>query len=210
MYRNTLKTVKRLFSDHSFSNNKKWNGYFVQKSLGMSEPNPKLKKHTKDLKGKTIFVSGGSRGIGLAIGLRAARDGANVVIAAKTVNPQPNLEGTIYTAAKMCQDAGGQSLAVQCNIQDEQSVINAINKTIDTFGSIDILINSASAIHLQTTERITMKSYDLMQSINNRGTFMVTKYCIPHIKNSKNGHILTLAPPIDALSQPKWFKQAGE
>lgn len=188
---------------------RKYKGYYVQKSLGLNESNPKLKKATKDLKGKTVFISGGSRGIGLAIALRAARDGANVAIAAKTVDPHPTLDGTIYTAAKKCEEVGGKALAIQCNIQDESSVESAINKTIDEFGGLDILINSASAIHIQPSESITMKRYDLMHSINSRGTFMTTKYAIPHLKQSKNAHILTLAPPMDALSQPRWFTMAG-
>lgn len=181
-------------------------GYYVQRALGGL--NTKLSS-LGSLKGKTIFVSGGSRGIGCAIGIRAARDGANVVIAAKTVDPHPKLEGTIFTAAKLCKEAGGQALAVECNLQHEESIKLAIDKAIETFGGIDILINSASALHLQSTEAISMKRYDLMHSINGRGTFMVSKYAIPHLKQSKNGHILTLAPPIDTVNQPYWFQQAG-
>jgi citronellol/citronellal dehydrogenase len=161
------------------------------------------------MQGKTVFVSGGSRGIGLAIAMKAARDGANVVIAAKTIEAHPKLEGTIYTAADACTAAGGNALALQLNLQDEESVAKAVQDTVAKFGGIDILINSASAIHLQDTESVSMKRFDLMHSINSRGTFMMSKYCIPHLKKSSNGHILTLSPPIDALQQPFWFKQSG-
>ena len=145
----------------------------------------------------------------MAIAKRAAADGANVVIAAKTIEAHPKLEGTIYTAAKECEDAGGKALAVQLNLQSEESVEKAVEETVAKFGGIDILVNSASAIHLQDTESVSMKRYDLMHSINGRGTFMMTKYCIPHLKKSGHGHILTLSPPIDALQQPFWFKQSG-
>lgn len=189
-----------------------WKGYFVQKSLARNSPNPILKSVTPhhSLKGKTVFISGGSRGIGLAIGLRCAKDGANVVIAAKTVDPHPKLEGTIYSAAKECDEAGGSGFAVQCNIQDEESVKTAVDQAVEKYGGIDILINSASAVHIQESETISMKRYDLMHSINGRGTFMVTKYVLPHLKTSnKNPHILTLAPPIHALWEPSWFRNAG-
>lgn len=132
-----------------------------------------------------------------------------MVIAAKTVEAHPKLEGTIFTAADACKEAGGNALALKLNLQDEESVEKAVQETVAMFGGIDILINSASAIHLQDTETVSMKRYDLMHSINSRGTFMMSKYCIPHLKKSDNGHILTLSPPIDALQQPFWFKQSG-
>lgn len=141
--------------------------------------------------------------------MKAAKDGANVVIAAKTIEPHPNLEGTIYTAAESCREAGGKALAIQLNLQDEDSVAKAVEATVAEFGGIDVLINSASAIHLQDSETVSMKRFDLMHSINSRGTFMMSKYCIPHLKASNNAHILTLCPPIEALQQPFWFKQCG-
>ncbi len=155
------------------------------------------------LKGKTLFVSGGSRGIGLAIALRAARDGANVTIAAKTADPHPKLPGTIYTAVKEIEEAGGKGLAIQCDIREEQQVADAVKKTVATFGGIDVLVNNASAISLTGTLQTDMKRYDLMNGINARGTFLCGKYCIPHLKESPNAHILTLSPPLDMRSQ--WF-----
>jgi len=157
-----------------------------------------------DLKGKTLFVSGASRGIGLAIALRAARDGANVAIVAKTVTEQKTLEGTIFTAAKQIDEAGGKGLPIQCDIRSEESVKKAVQQTVETFGGIDILINNASAINLTSTEEIDMKRYDLMHSINTRGTFLCSKYCIPHLKKSSNGHILNISPPL--IMDSKWFK----
>ena len=156
-----------------------------------------------DLKGKTLFVSGGSRGIGLAIALRAARDGANVVIAAKTDQPHPKLEGTIHTAAAEIEEAGGAALAVICDIRDESQVDEAVATAVDRFGGIDILVNNASAISLTNTQDTKMLRYDLMHAINGRGTFLVSKTCIPHLKKSANPHILTLSPPLDL--NPKWF-----
>ena len=141
-------------------------------------------------KDKTVFITGGSRGIGKAIGLALAGEGANIVIAAKTTEPHPKLPGTIYTAAQEMEDAGGQSLAVKLDIRNEEMVIEAVNKTVDKFGGIDILINNASAISLTGTEITTMKRYDLMHSVNVRGTFMTSKYCIPHLKKADNPHIL--------------------
>ena len=156
------------------------------------------------LKGKTLFMSGGSRGIGLAIALRAARDGANVTIAAKTTEPHPKLPGTIYTAAEEIEAAGGKALPVVCDIRDEGQVAEAVNKTVEAFGGIDICINNASAIQLTGTLQTDMKRYDLMHQINTRGTFLVSKMCIPHLKLAKNPHILNLAPPLDM--DAKWFK----
>lgn len=156
------------------------------------------------LKGKTLFISGGSRGIGLAIALRAARDGANVTIAAKTAEPHPKLPGTIYTAAQEIEEAGGKALPVLCDIREESQVDDAVAKTVAAFGCIDICINNASVIQLTGTLETDMKRYDLMHQINTRGTFLVSKMCIPHLKLAKNPHILNLAPPLDI--QAKWFK----
>ena len=158
------------------------------------------------LKGKTLFVSGGSRGIGLAIALRAARDGARVAIAAKTAEPHPKLKGTIYTAADEIRAAGGQALPILCDIRDEAQVIAAIDKTVAEFGSIDICVNNASAISLTNSQATDMKRFDLMMGINTRGTFMVSKYCIPHLKKAENPHILMLSPPLDL--KPKWFEHS--
>ena len=133
------------------------------------------------LKGKVIFISGGSRGIGLAIAKRAAADGARIAIAAKTVDPHPKLEGTIYTAAQEIEDAGGLALPLQCDIRDETSVQDCVAKTVENFGGIDICINNASAISLTPTLETDMKRYDLMHNINGRGTFLVSKTCIPHL-----------------------------
>lgn len=156
------------------------------------------------LKGKTIFISGGSRGIGLAIALRAARDGANITIAAKTAEPHPKLPGTIHTAAEEIEKAGGKALPVLCDIRNEEQVAEAVEATAKACGGIDICINNASAIQLTGTLQTDMKRYDLMHNINTRGTFLVSKLCIPHLKKAENPHILNLAPPLDM--QAKWFK----
>lgn len=156
------------------------------------------------LKGKTLFISGGSRGIGLAIALRAARDGANVTIAAKTAEPHPKLPSTIYTAVEEIEQVGGKGLPVLCDIRDEAQVGEAVRKTVETFGGIDICVNNASAISLTGTLQTDMKRYDLMNQINTRGTFLVSKTCIPHLKKATNPHILNLAPPLDMKA--KWFK----
>src|SRR5882672_7147207 len=158
------------------------------------------------LKGKTLFISGASRGIGLAIALRAARDGANVAIAAKTAEPHPKLKGTIYTAADEVRAAGGKALPVLCDIRDEAQVIDAIDKTVAEFGGIDICVNNASAISLTDSQATDMKRFDLMIDINTRGTFMVSKYCIPHLKKAENPHILMLSPPLDM--KQKWFEHS--
>jgi citronellol/citronellal dehydrogenase len=155
------------------------------------------------LKGKTLFVTGGSRGIGLAIALRAARDGANVAIAAKTADPHPKLPGTIYTSAKEVEQAGGKALPIVCDIRNEDQVADAVRQTVAAFGGIDVCVNNASAIQLTGTLATDMKRYDLMNGINARGTFMVGRHCIPHLKQAKNPHILTLSPPLDMKA--KWF-----
>ena len=144
---------------------------------------------------KTAFITGSSRGIGKAIALRLAKEGYNIAIAAKTTEPHPKLEGTIYTAAEEIEKAGGKALPIVVDIRNEENVKSAVQQTVDKFGGIDILVNNASAISLTTIEETEMKRYDLMHDINVRGTFMVSKYCIPHLKNSENGHILTLSPP---------------
>lgn len=154
-------------------------------------------------KNKTVFITGGTRGIGLEIGKRLAKDGANVVIAAKTIEPHPKLEGTIYTAAKEIDDAGGQGFPIHCDIRFEEQVQDAVNQTVDKFGGIDILINNASAINLSPTLHLQMKRYDLMQDVNGRGTFMTSQKCIPNLLKSENPHILTLSPPLNL--NPRWF-----
>lgn len=156
------------------------------------------------LEGKTLFVTGGSRGIGLAIALRAARDGANVAIAAKTAEPHPKLPGTVYTAATEIESAGGKALPLVCDIRDEQGVEEAVAKTVDAFGGIDICVNNASAISLTPTLDTAMKRYDLMQQVNARGTFLTSKTCIPHLLKADNPHILNLSPPLDMSA--KWFR----
>jgi citronellol/citronellal dehydrogenase len=155
------------------------------------------------LKGKTLFITGASRGIGLAIGLRAAKDGANVAIAAKTAEPHPKLEGTIYTAAEEIEKAGGKALPLVCDIRDEAQVAEAVEKTAQTFGGIDICVNNASAISLTPTPQTDMKRYDLMHQINTRGTFLVSKTCLPYLAKAENPHILMMSPPLDMNS--KWF-----
>ena len=155
------------------------------------------------LKGKTLFITGASRGIGLAIALRAAKDGANIAIAAKSAEPQPKLEGTIFTAAKEIEAAGGKALPIACDIRFEEQVQAAVAKTVATFGGLDICVNNASAISLTPSTQTDMKRYDLMHAINARGTFLVSKTCIPHLKGAANPHILMLSPPLDI--DPKWF-----
>jgi citronellol/citronellal dehydrogenase len=156
-----------------------------------------------DLKNRTLFITGGSRGIGLAIGKRAAQDGANVVIAAKTTKAHPKLPGTIYTAAEEIEEAGGKALAIQCDIRSEEQVVEAVEKGAETFGGIDICINNASAISLTPTLQTDMKRFDLMHQINTRGTFLVSKTCIPYLLKSDNPHILNLSAPLNM--EEKWF-----
>jgi citronellol/citronellal dehydrogenase len=155
------------------------------------------------LKGKTLFITGGSRGIGLAIALRAAADGANVAIAAKTVEPHPKLEGTIHTAAADIEKAGGKALPLAVDVRDEESVKSALDKAAAAFGGIDIVVNNASAIQLTPVQQTDMKRFDLMHQINTRGTYMVSKYAIPHLLQAANPHILMLSPPLDM--KEKWF-----
>lgn len=160
------------------------------------------------LKNKTIFVTGGSRGIGLAIALRAAKDGANIAIASKTADPNPKLPGTIFTAAAEIEKAGGKALPIQCDIRFEDQIAEAISKTVDKFGGIDIVINNASAINLTNTESTPAKRFDLMMSVNTRGTFLTSQIALPHLRASakagRNPHILVLSPPLSMKA--KWFK----
>src|SRR5260221_2317176 len=155
------------------------------------------------LQGKTLFVTGASRGIGLAIALRAAKDGANVAVAAKTETPHPKLEGTIYTAADEIEKAGGRALPLAVDVRDETAVKDAIERTAARFGGIDIVVNNASAISLTPVTQTDMKRFDLMHQINVRGTFMVSKYAIAHLERAANPHILMLSPPLDMAE--KWF-----
>ncbi len=156
-----------------------------------------------DLAGKTLFISGASRGIGLAIALRAAQDGANVALIAKTAEPHPKLDGTVHTAAAAIEAAGGTALPIVGDIRDEDAVTAAVDATVERFGGMDICINNASAINLAGIEDLEPKRYDLMQDINARGTYVVSRACIPHLRRSDNGHILTMSPPIS--TEPKWL-----
>jgi citronellol/citronellal dehydrogenase len=156
-----------------------------------------------DLKGKTLFITGASRGIGLAIGVRAARDGANVAIVAKTTEPHPKLPGTIFTAAEQIEKAGGKALPIACDIRDDAAVLAAVAKTVETFGGIDVLVNNASAISLTGTLETPMKRFDLMHQINARGTYLCSQACIPHLKKASNPHVLNISPPLNM--EPRWF-----
>ena len=155
------------------------------------------------LSGKTLFITGASRGIGLAIALRAARDGANVAIAAKSAVPNPRLAGTIHTAAQAVEEAGGRALALKCDIREEGEVKAAVARTVEAFGGIDILVNNASAIWLRGTLDTPMKRFDLMQQVNARGSFLCAQACLPHLLKADNPHILTLCPPPSL--DPKWW-----
>ncbi|MCY1042873.1 NAD(P)-dependent oxidoreductase [Corallococcus sp. bb12-1] len=155
------------------------------------------------LKGKTLFITGSSRGIGLAIALRAARDGANIIIAAKTTDPHPKLPGTIYTAAKEIEAAGGKALPCVVDIRDEAQIHAAVAKAVETFGGIDILVNNASAISLTGTLETPLKRFDLMHGINTRGTFACSQACLPYLKKSSNPHILNNSPPLNM--EARWF-----
>jgi citronellol/citronellal dehydrogenase len=155
------------------------------------------------LRGKTLFITGASRGIGLAIALRAARDGANIAIAAKTADPNPKLPGTIYTAAKEIEEAGGKALPLVCDIRNEDQIAAAVAKTVETFGGVDVLVNNASAISLTGTEHTPAKRFDLMHQINTRGTFLCSQACVPHLKKAANPHILNISPPLNM--ETRWF-----
>ena len=155
------------------------------------------------LSGKTLFITGASRGIGLAIGLRCARDGANVAIAAKTAEPNPKLPGTIYSAAEEIEKAGGKALPLVVDVRDEGQVREALERTVATFGGLDIVVNNASAISLTDSQATDMKRFDLMHQINARGTFMVSKFAVPYLEKAANPHILMLSPPLDL--KEKWF-----
>ncbi|PRX45990.1 citronellol/citronellal dehydrogenase [Prauserella shujinwangii] len=156
------------------------------------------------LAGKTLIMSGGSRGIGEAIAVRAARDGANVALIAKTAEPHPKLPGTIHTAAKAIEEAGGKALPIVGDIRDDEAVEAAVARTVEQFGGIDIVVNNASAIDLTPSESIPMKRYDLMQDINARGSFLLSRTAIPHLRRAENPHVLTLSPPIRL--EEKWFE----
>ena len=158
---------------------------------------------TEPLAGRTLFISGASRGIGLAIALRAARDGANVALIAKTDKPHPKLEGTVHTAAQQIEEAGGKALPIVGDIRDEEQVEGAVAQAVERFGGIDVCVNNASAINLARPEELELKRYDLMQDINVRGTFAVSRACAPHLKRAENPHILTLSPPISL--EPRWL-----
>ena len=155
------------------------------------------------LSGKTLFVTGASRGIGLAIAVRAARDGANIAIAAKTAEPHPKLPGTVYTAAREIEQAGGHALPLVVDVRDEAAVVAAARACAEHFGGIDICVNNASAINLASITQIDMRRYDLIQQINTRGTFITSRACLPYLQRAANPHILTLSPPLDL--RPKWF-----
>jgi citronellol/citronellal dehydrogenase len=155
------------------------------------------------LRGKTLFITGASRGIGLAIALRAAREGANIAVAAKTETPHPKLAGTIHTAAEEIQAAGGKALPLAVDVRDEEAVKGALDKTVAAFGALDIVVNNASAINMTPVAQTDMRRFDLMHQINARGTFMVSKYAIPHLEKAENPHILMLSPPLDM--KEKWF-----
>lgn len=158
----------------------------------------------RSLQGKTLFITGASRGIGKAIALRAARDGANILIAAKTAEPHPKLPGTIYTAAEEIEAAGGKALAKVVDIRFEDQIEAAVAAAVDAFGGIDILVNNASAIHLSKTLDTPTKRFDLMHQINTRGTFLVTRACLPHLLKADGAHVLNLSPPLNL--DPRWFK----
>ena len=172
--------------------------YWVLKNVDIPEFKP-----VGDLKGKTIVISGGSRGIGLAIAKRAAKDGANIVLLAKTTEPHPVLVGTLHTAAAEIEKLGGKALPIKCDTRSEEQVVKAIETAVKTFGGIDILVNNASAISLTPILSTDMKKYDLMNQVNTRGAYLLSRVCIPHLLKSKNPHILNMSPPLSV--NPKWF-----
>lgn len=155
------------------------------------------------LDGRTMFLSGGSRGIGLAIAVAAAREGANVALLAKTADPHPKLEGTVYTAAEAIEAAGGAALPLVGDVRNEDDVVSAVERAVSRFGGIDICVNNASAISIDASESLPMKRYDLMQTINTRGTFLLSRTCVPHLRRGTNPHVLTLSPPLTL--DPRWF-----
>ncbi|MBD79440.1 MAG: short chain dehydrogenase [Crocinitomicaceae bacterium] len=157
----------------------------------------------QSFKNKTVFITGATRGIGKEIGLRLAKEGANIIVTGKSTKPHPKLEGTIHSSAEEMIEAGGKAIAFEMDIRDEGQVIHAINEGAKTFGGIDVLINNASAISLSDTERLEMKRFDLMHQVNTRGTYMASKYAIPHLKGSDNPHILNLSPPLNMAAH--WF-----
>jgi len=161
----------------------------------------------KQLSGRTVFMSGGSRGIGLAIAEKLATNGANIALVAKTDQPHPKLEGTVHTAAEAIEKAGGQALPIVGDVRDENSVADAVTQTVDKFGGIDIVVNNASAITLAPIGDLEVKRFDLMMQINVRGTFVVTRACLPHLRESDHAHVLTLSPPIDEV--PRWVGNHG-
>ena len=156
-----------------------------------------------DLDGKTIVMSGGSRGIGLAIALRAARDGANVALIAKTAEPHPRLQGTVFTAAQEIEAAGGNALAIVGDVRDDHIIADAVEQAVERFGGVDIVVNNASAIDVSPSTWISMKRYDLMQDVNARATFLLSRTCVPYLREAENPHVLTLSPPLSL--DPKWF-----
>src|SRR4051812_29386720 len=155
------------------------------------------------LAGRTIFITGASRGIGRAIALRCARDGANIAIAAKTAEPHPKLAGTIHTVAAEVEQAGGRALPLRLDIRDDEAVAGAVARCVETFGGLDVLINNASAISLTGTLAPPMRRYDLMQDVNTRGTYVCSQVCLPHLLRASNPHILTISPPLNLA--PRWF-----
>jgi citronellol/citronellal dehydrogenase len=173
----------------------------------MSTPRTAFRTMTAptSLAGKTLFITGGSRGIGLAIAERAAREGANIVIAAKTVDPHPKLEGTIYSAGDAIEKAGGQALPLVLDVRDAKAIEGAVARAAQHFGGLDICVNNASAIALDRSEAIEAKRFDLIQQINMRGTFLVSRACVPHLRRSANPHVLTLSPPL--AMRADWFAQ---
>jgi citronellol/citronellal dehydrogenase len=155
------------------------------------------------LDGRTIIMSGGSRGIGLAIALRAAQDGANVALIAKTAEPHPRLKGTVFTAAEAIEAAGGNGLAIVGDVRDDHVIADAVEQTVERFGGVDIVVNNASAIDVSPSASISMKRYDLMQDVNARATFLLSRTCVPYLREAENPHVLTLSPPLSL--DPKWF-----